>query len=250
MKYGFSTGFASAPQFSIDSVIIEPIAKAGFDYVEFPLYSLIPMTDEPLHDLKIMVKEYGLTTPVACNFFPANLTLALSPMDEIQNYLNKAFFIAKFFEMKKLVFGSGSFRKAPEGISSQKWRDTLKDFVVKHMLPLANFYQIPILMECLNYSECNVLTTTKEGLAFIKEIDEENVRLAIDTYHMEASSEDLSILDEASPYIRHVHVAERNRMLPMESFSLYQTQALSRIKAIGYDDTISSIAIQCLCLMA
>lgn len=239
MMYGFATGFSTDPLFSMKGVDVVHIAHAGFDYIEFPLCALVPLKEEEKHALLGSLEESRIPSPVACNLFPSSLNMFTSPLEDILHYLDAAFATASVFGIDRVVFGSGAFRQMPEGMMPAQGYDALAAFTLKRVLPLAREYRITVLMECLNRRECNLLNTLAEGLGFVKALGRDEIRLMVDTYHMEANGELLSILELSAPYIRHVHVAEKDRMLPLSRFSPYQAKALSCINAIGYDGTIS-----------
>jgi sugar phosphate isomerase/epimerase len=74
---------------------------------------------------------------------------------------------------------------------------------------------IRFVIEPINRYETNFLSTVDETLAFLEEVDRENVGILADTFHM--NIEDASIpgsLRRASRSLFHVHVADSNRWAP------------------------------------
>lgn len=72
-----------------------------------------------------------------------------------------------------------------------------------------------LLIEPINRYECNYINSVKEGISFIKEFRNSKLGLLADTFHMNIEDKSLSeSITEASQYLRHVHIADSNRLFP------------------------------------
>lgn len=74
---------------------------------------------------------------------------------------------------------------------------------------------ITLCLEVLNRFEGYLLNTSAEGTAFVKEVEKDNVKVMLDTFHM--NIEETSIGDAirtAGSYLGHFHTGECNRLVP------------------------------------
>ena len=77
---------------------------------------------------------------------------------------------------------------------------------------LAQECGIYLTFEPINRYETNFINRVKEAIEFLKRLDEQNVGLLIDTFHM--NIEEISIyqsIEKAKDQLTHVHVADSNR---------------------------------------
>ena len=69
----------------------------------------------------------------------------------------------------------------------------------------------------LNRFENYLLNTSKEAVSFVKEVNLSNVKVMLDTFHMNIEEESFSnAIKEAGKYLGHFHLGEANRRLPGE----------------------------------
>ena len=88
---------------------------------------------------------------------------------------------------------------------------------MQKLADMAADYGITLNMEVLNRFEGYLLNEAKEGLDYIHAVDRPNVKLMLDTFHM--NIEEDSITDAirlAGKYLGHLHVGEANRKPPRE----------------------------------
>ncbi len=71
---------------------------------------------------------------------------------------------------------------------------------------------ITIGLEVVNRYESNVLNTAAQAVAFCKQIDSPNVKVHLDTYHMNIEENDvMSAMIETGDYLNYFHVGESHR---------------------------------------
>ncbi len=102
---------------------------------------------------------------------------------------------------------------------------------------------IRLVIEPINRYETNFLNTVEETLAFLHEVERENVGILADTFHM--NIEDASIpgsLRGAGRAVFHVHVADSNRWAP-GCGHLDFAEILGTLQAMRYPGYVS---VECL----
>ena len=116
--------------------------------------------------------------------------------------------VCKILEIKKVVFGSPSNRRVPEGINN----DEAKRLFVKFFSDLSDMSNeiCPETIICIEPNSkiynCNFVTNASEGLDIIDLIDRENIKLHLDTANMFLEDDlELYILNES---VKHFHVSQ------------------------------------------
>ena len=242
MRYGFCTGFAVSPLFSIDPSLEEQIAGWGFDFVEYPLMSIAALDEAEFLKLKDRVQSNGLSCDCMCNLFPSSVPVIGEKTDEnsIRRYLDRAFERASALGVKKIIFGSAGARHL--GDFGRAEADAQFLSCLKILDGTCEKYGIKVLIEAIRAGEADYINTLREGARMVQAAQEEgcrNIDLMADLFHMQSNGEPLSDLDEFSDLIGHIHVCEQERALPDANFSEYLSGAFEILKNRGYDLTVS-----------
>jgi len=73
-------------------------------------------------------------------------------------------------------------------------------------------YGVTLAVELLNRFETHFLNTVDDGVALVEAVDQLNVALHLDTFHMNIEERSIpDALRRAGRYLRHVHAAENDR---------------------------------------
>ncbi len=79
----------------------------------------------------------------------------------------------------------------------------------------ANDLGINLCIEVLNRFENHVLNTAAEGVAFVKDVGKSNVKVMLDTFHMNIEEDSFGdAIRTAGPLLGHFHTGESNRRVP------------------------------------
>lgn len=97
---------------------------------------------------------------------------------------------------------------------------------------------VTLLLEPINRYETNIINTIAEGIDLIDELEQPNLKLLADTFHMnieEASP--VKALESTTDYLGYVHFADNNRLAPgwgnVDFDAVYQA-----LRCIGFDGPI------------
>ena len=90
----------------------------------------------------------------------------------------------------------------------------------------------------MNRFENHVLNTAAEGVAFVQEVGKSNVKVMLDTFHMNIEEDSFTepIL-QAGKYLGHVHVGEPIRKPPREG-RIPWGEIGKALRQIGYDGPV------------
>ena len=232
LNIGISTNYSNA----------DAMKQNGYNFVEENVGRfLVP---DKVEDEFITIMGYlnDSSLPIkACNTFLPRTLKSVGPdavHPEILKYAETAFRRAQKVGANIIVFGSGGSRSIPEGFSRDQAQSQFVE-LCKQLSPIAEKYNVIIVLEPLNKNECNFINSVAEGGEIVKETNHPNFKLLADIYHMKMDDESPENIVLYGDLIKHVHIAEKqDRAVPGtydEDFSPY-FDALRKIK---YDGDIS-----------
>ncbi len=101
---------------------------------------------------------------------------------------------------------------------------------------------VPFIYEPLNRYETNLVNTLADGVALLKSLSTDNVRLLADLYHMNIEEVDLAdALRAAGPAVGHVHFVDSNRR-PVGCGHIGFGPIIAALREIGYTGYLSAEA--------
>jgi D-psicose/D-tagatose/L-ribulose 3-epimerase len=197
---------------------IEAAKAAGFDYLELRVTEIAPLADADYATLTARLKQNGLPVPVANYFLPGSLKVTGPAVDKVRQieYVRKGLDRVSRLGVGIVVFGSGGARSVPPGFSQEEAFAQLVDFL-RRVGPEARAVNITIAIEPLRRQESNIINTAAEGLALVKAVDDPNIQLMVDFYHLASEQENPEIVVTAKDAIRHLHMANpQGRVFPLK----------------------------------
>lgn len=185
-------------------------AEHGLECIEFPL--LVPEGVDAPHSRKLFEK-YGIE-PTASLCLPEDKMAAEKPEAAeafVRKALDKASEVGCRF-LGGVTFGALGYRsgKPPE---KREY-----DNIVKALKPVAQHARklgITLGIEPCNRYETHLLNTSTQALALLEMIDEPNVTIHFDTYHMNIEEKGIGHgLRVAAGKCSYVHMSESDRGVP------------------------------------
>lgn len=173
---------------------------------------------------------------MTCNlFFPGNIKIAGPDVDEakVLAYTDVLLSRAKQAGVKFIVLGSSGSRRIPEGYDLVKAKS---DFVklCNKLGQIAKKYQITIVLENLETTETNFITSLKSAAEIVRMVNHPNFRLNVDVFHMMRENESPDEIRAVGDIIAFCEVAEKQkRTFPGvngDDFKPY----LRALKAVSY----------------
>lgn len=216
------------------------LRKAGCDYYEPAMASAVMKPDAASFETSIADWSAAGLAPRSANvLLPGELKVVGESVDQegLRRYLGEATRRARLLGLEVLVFGSGEARRAPEGFPPN---EALRQF--GEALRLAAESASPgavIAAEHLRSAETNVMNSLAEAAALVREVDAEGLALVVDGYHLDEEHEDVGVVRDAGPLIRHVHVAGPGRRAPAPGDGDYLAPLFAALAEIGYSGRCS-----------
>ena len=241
MRYGFCTGFAASMTGAIHYPLIDAVAAAGYDYVEFPLMQTAALSDAAFDTLEAYLADVKLAADCTCNMFPASLRITEPTLDKraVGDYLELAFGRLARLGTRTIVLGSTGARNLPAGTEAAVGYDRMMRLLTELVIPLLDKYDMRVAIEPINGNESNFIRTLPEGMDLVERAAHPRIRLLADLMHMLYEQESPEALAEYASSLEHIHVSERDRALPHSAYSGELAALLERLRALGYDGTIS-----------
>lgn len=240
LEFGVCTNFLETPDSDPAGICLIPvIAEAGFQYVELPLCHVAALSGGEFERLADVIRSSGLHSPAACNLFPDRMPLLGGKADpeEISAYLEHALCRASRLGIRKVVFASVSAWTASG--SCQDRRAEIVELVRGTVAPVFQKYQIRLLLEGLRRQVCNAVNTLPEAAEICREAAHPYVGLMADLYHMICNEESPDELAVYGNKIEHIHIAERDRRLPVNGVSAELTALTKQLADGAYEGQIS-----------
>lgn len=186
---------------------IRDVKRAGFDYIEMPLFELSKLTEQQVAELHKAADAEELPVPV-CNFFCSGDIRLNTPnfqMQPLVDYTNQALRRACLMGTSVVIVGSKKSRNIPCDYDYRIAWKSLRD-TFRALGDIAQQYGIILAIEPLNKEESNVINTVAEGAELCREVNHPHIRLLADFYHMALEKEDMDCITKNSDIILHTHI--------------------------------------------
>ena len=220
---------------------IEKVAKLGFDVLEIAAHHINSYNAQQLADIRQCAKDNGII--LTAGIGPTK-EKNLSSSDAVVRKAGDAFFRETLTNIAKLdvhLIGGALYSYWP--IDYSKPVDKIGDRArgiegIAGIADFANDLGINLCMEVLNRFENHVLNTAAEGVAFVKEVGKPNVKVMLDTFHMNIEEDSIGgAIRTAGSLLGHLHTGECNRRVPGKGRTPWR-EIGEALRDIGYDGTI------------
>lgn len=237
MKYGVLYAYWETEWKTDYLMCLKKIKEAGFDVMEVGAPHLLEMSDSYLKDLRLAAQDIGLE--ISSNVGPSKDKDVASQDSQVRK--NGITFLSDIMRQMDKV---GS--KILAGVTYTYWPNDFTDTdkpalwergvaSVKEVGKVAQDLDIDLCLEVVNRYETITLNTAEEGVKFCDEVNNPNVKLLLDTFHMNIEEDNIAeaIRFAGKKYLGHLHVGESNRKLPGQG-SLPWRDIGRALNAIGY----------------
>lgn len=242
MKYGIYYAYWEK-QWGADYLkYVEKVKKLGFDILEISCAGLKDTPAEQINALKECKDAHGIT--LTGGYGPKAIeNISSADPAVVENTFR--FWSETFPVLHKLGIhqvGGGLYSYWPADYSKEidkegDWERSVTN--MKKLAALAAEYEIDLGMEVLNRHEGYLINTAKECVKYVNEVGAPNVKIMLDTYHMnmeEDSFEEAILL--AGDKLGHVHVGENNRKLPGQGHNISWDKLGKALREIHYTGTV------------
>ena len=195
----------------------QKVADIGFDVLEISAGDLLTMSDSEIDVLKAKAKDLGII--ISSNIGPPKKYDVAS-----SNAATRKAGIGFLTDIMKRMDRLDS--RSLVGVMYTYWPNDYTDLdkpaqwargveSVQEMGKVAQDLGITMGLEVVNRFETLILNTAEEGVRFCKEVDNPNVKVLLDTFHMNIEEDSIpDAIRETGSYLSALHVGEGNRKIP------------------------------------
>lgn len=222
------------------------LTKYGYDGVELKG----ELANYDVDEVKALIREYGLRVPsvLGWNIYPIPGRDLASP-DEAERQAALRYgaecieFAAKVGADVFIVLPAPANRTAPVGnpVNPKDWMEAARrewNLAVDSIRQTARYsakFGIRLAVEPINRYETYLVTTVEDGLRFIADVNEPNVHLNLDCFHMNIDEADpAEAIRKAGKEVIHIHAADSNRLAPGRGHTDFRA-ILQALKDVGFD---------------
>ena len=198
---------------------IDKVSRLGFDVLEICTSGLPDCTKEQLQELARYARDKELELTF-CEGFSADKDLASSDAYIRQQGIDYAKRVVEAIGiMGGKVFGGINYSAWPgvlnEGITDKRPMLARCIQSMKQVAKTAEDCGVEYCVEVVNRFEQYLINTSQEAVAFVDEIGSPNVKILLDTFHMNIEEDSIyEAVLTAGHRLGHVHIGENNRKTP------------------------------------
>lgn len=238
MKYGIYYAFWEREWNNHFAPYVKKCRDLGFDVLEVACGAFHELEDSAFLELGEMARENHML--LSGGYGPRREhNLASSDARGVKETFR---FYEDMFRKMKLAgidrIGGALYSYWPvnfgEGLDKEgDWKRSVSR--MRELADLAADYDVTLNMEVLNRFEGYLMNDASEGLAYVKEVDRPNVRLMLDTFHMNIEEDSLTdAILSAEGYLGHFHAGEANRRCPGPGGRFDWKKVGEALRKIGY----------------
>lgn len=218
-------------------------SKMGYDAVEIhvndPKTLDIEKIQKTCKENNIVVSTIGTGmgyTIDGLSFTDSDSNIRQKAVERILEHIK----VAKVLDAMVII---GSMRGKVPNVEEYEKYEGYSIYCFKTVMEHAENHGVIVTVEAINRYETNFINNVNQGLEFIEKVGSGNLKLHIDTFHMNIEEKDLKeSIKMAGTTLGHVHFADSNRWYPGAGHLDFASilGALKDIKYGGY------IAFECL----
>lgn len=219
---------------------VEKVAKLGFDILEIGAAPLPDYSETQIRELKTCAEDNGIILTAGYgptyehNMGAGDKAARAGALD----WYRRLFEVMEALNIHQI--GGALYSYWPVDFKTadktEDWKRSVEGMQI--LAPEAKKYGITLGMEVLNRFESHILNTAEEGVQFVQEVGMDNVKVMLDTFHM--NIEEVSMGDairKAGSLLGHFHTGECNRMVPGKGRIPWK-EIGEALREIGYDGTV------------
>lgn len=218
LKYGIYYAYWEQEWAAEYRYYIEKAARLGFDILEIAASPLPYYTDHQLSELRDCAAGYGIILTAGHG---PSAGQNLSSSDPSVRANAKAFFTDLLKRLNKLdihTIGGALYSYWPVDYTKPvdkkgDWERSVES--IREIAKIASECGVDLCLEVLNRFENYLINTAQEGVEFVRQVDHQNIKVMLDTFHMNIEEDSIGgAIRTAGSYLGHFHTGECNRRVP------------------------------------
>ncbi len=241
MKYGVYYAYWET-QWAADYVkYCKKVKNLGFDILEIAGGGLGDMTDGERRELRDVSKDLGITLTTGIGL-PADVNV--SSLDESVrrkgiDYMKHLIRCMDAIDSRSI--GGTVHAYWPADYSKPFDKEAERAQSIKSVLELSDYaadYGVTLLIETLNRFEQYLINDSHEALAYMQDVNRENVKMLLDVFHMNIEEDSIAEgIRRLKGYIGEIHAGEKNRKVPGKGTMPWDEFAQA-LHEVGFDGNV------------
>ncbi len=193
-------------------------AALGFDVLEVNAVDIERMGAEELGILRQAASREGLALNAGSGLRKSHDVSAADPATRRAGiaYLENTFRCLEEAGIRKIVGMLHGYW--PRDLSTAPLKREIRATSIASVREIADRAAergITIMLEVANRYECFIINTAAEAVDFVDEVGRDNVRIMLDTFHMNIEEDNIGdAIRHAWPLLGHLHIGDSNRKVP------------------------------------
>ena len=219
---------------------VDKVARLGFDILEIQPDQLLRASKAELDGLRQMASDRGIELTFCIGFAQDKDLASESAAVRRAGMAYARQILDVIHVMNGKVFGGINYSAwpaaFPPGLTDKRPYLDRSIMGVKEISKVAEDYGITYCLEIVNRFEHFLLNTAAEGLAYVDAVGSPNVKLLLDTFHMNIEEDNIgAAIRLAGDKLGHFHIGETNRRPPGQGRMPWDeiAQALKQINYQG-----------------
>ena len=242
MKYGIYYAYWERQWGGAYLKYVKKAAKLNFDVLEISCAGLAGMSAAAIAELAAAASDSGIILSGGYGPRPEENIASEDPevVNNTFDFWKRTFDVLAQLGIRTVGGGLYSYWPVDFGKPFNKEEDLKRSIEgMKKLGKLAGGCNITLGIEVLNRFEGYLLNTAAEALAYVKAVGEDNVKVMLDTFHMNIEEDSLvDAIKTAGPFLGHFHIGEANR-LPPRAGSRMDWAAIGRaLRGVGYSGAV------------
>ena len=241
MKHGIYYAYWADEWFADYCYYIDKVARLGFDVLEIGCSSIPDYSDEQIRKLKKHADANNITLSGGYGPTPNHNIGSKNPqirqvafewyvkLFEKMAHLNMHFLGGELYYCWPINFNELDSKEEEQKRSIES---------TQKLADLAAPYEITLGMEAISRYDSYLINTAEECIQFVQTVDKANVKVMLDTFHMNIEEDDIGgAIRSAGSLLGHLHTCEANRKVPGKGHIPWREIGIA-LKDIKYDGMV------------
>ncbi|MBR0087199.1 MAG: sugar phosphate isomerase/epimerase [Lachnospiraceae bacterium] len=242
MKYGIYYAYWEQEWGGDVIPYIHRVKRLGFDILEVGCHNFIDVDDDYLRLVKQTAEEEGIMltggygNDIHHNISSSDPAVVRASMEKFEGTFRKMY-TAGIHKLGGSLYSYWPVDYSRPIDKPGDWKRAVRN--MRELADIAKEYEITLGMEVLNRFEGYLLNTCAEAVDYVSEVDRENVKVMLDTFHMNIEEDSFGdAVRLAGKLLGHVHVGEANRRPPSAKGRIPWAEIGVALNDIHYDGTV------------
>jgi D-psicose/D-tagatose/L-ribulose 3-epimerase len=197
---------------------IEKASRLGFDILEIAATPLLQYSERQLWELKNCAESNGIILTVGHGPTSEQNLSSSNPAIRANAKIFFTELLKRLYILNVKVIGGALYSYWPVDYTQPidkngDWERSVES--VREIGKVAEDCGVNYCLEVLNRFENYLLNTAEEGVTFVKQVNHPNVKVMLDTFHMNIEENSIGgAIRSTGEYLGHLHTGECNRMVP------------------------------------